>query len=210
MVMKRARLDGVELEYEVKGEGDPVLLIHGSHIGGSFVPLISQPALTEDYLLIRYHRRGFGNSSPTRGKLSVIEQADDARALLEYLKIGPAHVVGHSYGGPIALQLAADCPQAVHTLALLEAALLTVPGGEQVRELVAAAGKLYHNGEWEAAEDLFLGSPGSVLISPAPSLGVWNRHCATWTPTSSPRPRPTTSGCSGQPRRAGSAAPCFS
>lgn len=159
MVMKRARLDGVELEYEVKGEGDPVLLIHGSHIGGSFVPLISQPALTEDYLLIRYHRRGFGNSSPTRGKLSVIEQADDARALLEYLKIGPAHVVGHSYGGPIALQLAADCPQAVHTLALLEAALLTVPGGEQVRELVAAAGKLYHNGEWEAAEDLFLGSP---------------------------------------------------
>lgn len=158
-MMQRVRLNGTEFEYEVKGEGDPVLLVHGSHIGGSFVPLMTQPALTADYLLIRYHRRGFSNSSPTRGRVSVAQQADDARALLEHLEVGPAHVVGHSYGGPISLQLAADFPAAVHTLALLEAALLSVPGGEQVRELVASAGKLYHNGEWEAAEDLFLGSP---------------------------------------------------
>ena len=157
--MRRVRLNGAEFEYEVTGEGDPVLLVHGSHIGGSFVPLLTQPALTDDYLLIRYHRRGFGNSSPTRGRVSVAQQADDARALLEHLEVGPAHVVGHSYGGLIGLQLAADVPEAVHTLALLEAALLTVPGGEQVRELVAVAGKLYRNGDWEAAEDLFLGSP---------------------------------------------------
>ena len=157
--MQRVRLNGADFEYEVKGEGDPVLLIHGSHIGGSFVPLMAQPTLADDYLLIRYHRRGFVNSSPTRGSVSVVQQADDARALLEHLGVGPAHVVGHSYGGPIGLQLAADSAPSVHTLSLLEAALLHVPGGEQVRELVAAAGKLYREGESEAAEDLFLGSP---------------------------------------------------
>ncbi|MDQ2729257.1 MAG: benzoate-CoA ligase family protein [Actinomycetota bacterium] len=157
--MQRVRLGGEDFEYEVKGEGDPVLLMHGSHIGDAFVPLMSQPALTDDYLLIRYHRRGFGNSSLTRSRVSVAQQADDARALLEYLQVGPAHVVGHSYGGPIGLQLAADAPGSVHSLSLLEAALLTVPGGDQVRDLVAGAGSLYRKGEWEAAEDLFLGSP---------------------------------------------------
>ncbi|MDQ2724419.1 MAG: benzoate-CoA ligase family protein [Actinomycetota bacterium] len=157
--MQRVELNGVEFEYETKGQGAPVLLIHGSHIGGSFVPLLNQPALVDDYLVIRYHRRGFGNSSPARGGLSVAQQADDARALLEYLEVGPTHVVGHSYGGLIGLQMAADFPDSLQTLSLLEAALLTVPGGEQVRRLVAVAGELYRKGDWDAAEDLFLGSP---------------------------------------------------
>ena len=51
--MERARVNGVELEYELKGSGEPLLLIHGSHIARSFLPLLAQPSLTEKYTLIR-------------------------------------------------------------------------------------------------------------------------------------------------------------
>src|SRR5947209_18449002 len=101
--MERARVNGVELEYEVKGSGEPVLCLHGSHIARSFLPLLSQPSLTEKYTLIRYHRRGFLGSTPARGPVSIKDQATDVRALLEYLHMSSAHIVGHSYGGAIAL-----------------------------------------------------------------------------------------------------------
>jgi benzoate-CoA ligase family protein len=157
--MERARVNGVELEYELKGSGEPVLLIHGSHICRSFLPLLAQSALTERYTLIRYHRRGFLGSSPARGLVSIREQAADAHALLEYLHMSPAHIVGHSYGGSIALQLAVDAPMCIHSLTLLEAALTTVPHWKAVRELNVATTERYRQGDWEAAVDAFLGSP---------------------------------------------------
>jgi hypothetical protein len=51
--VERARVNGIELDYEIKGYGEPVLLIHGSHVAGSFKPLLAQPALTDEYMLIR-------------------------------------------------------------------------------------------------------------------------------------------------------------
>ena len=153
--MQKVRVNGVYLEYELRGDGEPVLLIHGSHICGSFVPLLAQPALTDHYQLIRYHRRGFGNSTPPKGRFTIAQQADDARALLDRLGVGPAHVVGHSYGGAIALQMAHDSPKSVWSLTLMEAALLTVEGGQEVRDLVAVTSDLYRAGGWEAAADLF-------------------------------------------------------
>jgi pimeloyl-ACP methyl ester carboxylesterase len=168
--MERARVNGVELEYELKGSGEPVLLIHGSHIARSYLPLLAQPALTEKYTLIRYHRRGFLGSSPARGPVSIRDQAADARALLEYLRMSPAHVVGHSYGGSIALQLALDAPAHVQSLVLLEAALTTVPHWKAVRELNIATTARYRQGDWEAAVDAFLGAPAerSAVIRNVP------------------------------------------
>jgi benzoate-CoA ligase family protein len=157
--MERASVNGVELEYELKGSGEPVLLIHGSHVGRSFLPLLAQPSLTEKYTLIQYHRRGFLDSAPARGPVSIKDQAADARALLEHLHMSRAHVVGHSFGGAIALQLALDAPTYVHPLVLLEAALNTVPRWKAVRELNVATAERYRQGDWEAAVDPFLGSP---------------------------------------------------
>lgn len=157
--MQRASVNGAELEYERTGTGEPVLLVHGSHIARSFLPLVAEPTLRSRYSLIRYHRRGFLGSSPPAGPVTIEDQAADARALLDHLGVERAHVVAHSYGGPIALQLAADAPDRVHSLVLLEAALLSVPSAQAVIELVAAAGERYRHGDWEAAQDLFLGSP---------------------------------------------------
>jgi len=49
------------LEYEVRGAGEPVLLIHGSHVAHAFLPLMVEPALADRFRLVRYHRRGSGD-----------------------------------------------------------------------------------------------------------------------------------------------------
>jgi acyl-CoA synthetase (AMP-forming)/AMP-acid ligase II/pimeloyl-ACP methyl ester carboxylesterase len=159
--MQRATVGGgVELEYELRGHGDPVLLIHGSHIARSYLELAAQPALAERYTLIRYHRRGHLGSTPPQGPVSIADQAADARGLLDHLGVGRAHIVGHSSGGTIALQLAADAPERTQSLVLMEPAALRVPLGKTVKELNAYAEERYRQGDWEAAEDLFLGGPG--------------------------------------------------
>src|SRR6184192_313331 len=107
--MQRAKLNGFELEYEVQGTGEPVVFVHGSHVAEAHRCLMSDRAL-KDFRLIRYHRRGFAGSTHPDGALSIQEQAADCAALLRLLEVGRAHVVGHSYGGAISLQLALDAP----------------------------------------------------------------------------------------------------
>jgi pimeloyl-ACP methyl ester carboxylesterase len=60
--MEHAKVNGVELEYEVVGSGEPMLLIHGAHLADELRPLVSDPAL-ERLLLFRFHRRGVGGST---------------------------------------------------------------------------------------------------------------------------------------------------
>jgi pimeloyl-ACP methyl ester carboxylesterase len=122
-VLERARTDGAELEYEVSGTGDPVVFIHGAFIADTFRPLLAEPSLAGHYRLILYHRRGYAGSSRASGPVSVAQEAADCRALLRHLGMDRAHVVGHSYGGDVALQLALDTPRVVYSLALLEPGL---------------------------------------------------------------------------------------
>jgi hypothetical protein len=57
--MEHAKVNGVELAYEVVGSGEPMLLIHGAHIADALQPLVAEPAL-ERLQRIRYHRRVLG------------------------------------------------------------------------------------------------------------------------------------------------------
>ena len=61
--MQRAALDGVELEYEVRGSGEPVLLVYAGAFADWFAPLITEPSLAWQYALINYHRVGYGGGS---------------------------------------------------------------------------------------------------------------------------------------------------
>lgn len=103
--MDKATLDGVELEYEIRGAGEPVVLVHHGAGIDSFNPLLEEPALS-GYRLIRYHRAGYAGSSPPVAPLTFAQEAARFRALLRYLGIDRAHIVGHSASGCIALQIA--------------------------------------------------------------------------------------------------------
>ena len=142
--MERAMVDGLTLEYEEEGSGESVAFIHGAFIADTFRPLLTEPGLGGRYRLISYHRRGYAGSSRTPDPVGVARQAADCRALLEYLDVGRAHVVGHSLGGAIALQLALDAPASVHSLALLEPALFVGAGGPAYREALARGAQRFH------------------------------------------------------------------
>jgi alpha-beta hydrolase superfamily lysophospholipase len=106
--MEHVKVNGVELQYEVVGSGEAMLLIHGAHLADALQPLVTEPALGR-FQRIRYHRRGLGGStSPDdAGPTSVPEQAHDAVRLLDHLGVARAHLAGHSLGGAIALRAGA-------------------------------------------------------------------------------------------------------
>jgi pimeloyl-ACP methyl ester carboxylesterase len=160
--MEHTDVTGTTLEYAVTGAGEPVVCIHGAFIADTFQPLLAEPSLASRYQLITYHRRGYAGSSRIPGPTSIGQQAADCRALLAHLDVERAHVVGHSFGGAVALQLALDAPAVVHSLALIEPGLMIGASGGPYREALARGGRRYQ--EVSAAEvvDEFLQarSPG--------------------------------------------------
>ena len=149
-------IDGAELEFDDRGSGEPVVCIHGSGPADSFLPLALEPPLRDHYRVIRYHRRGSAGSSGVHGPVAMSQHAADCRALLGALGISKAHVVGHSFGGYVALQLAADAPEVVHTLGLFDVGLVT---GSNAEELGVALGPLvaqYTAGDRVGAAHAFL------------------------------------------------------
>lgn len=153
--MKKAAVNGVELEYDVTGTGEPVLLI-SPVLADGFAPLVEQRALADHHQLIRYHKRGWAGSTHPAGAVSVEEHAADALALLEHLDVPRAHVVGHSSGAAVAAQLALDHADRVHDLSLLELSLLSVPSGQNFLEQATPAFEAYAGGRPETAVATFL------------------------------------------------------
>ena len=119
--MPEREVNGVRLHYEEHGAGAPIALIHGC--GGSalgFAPAIEK--LSELGRVITYDRRGCARSERPEPyeRTSVREHADDAAALLGVLATSPAIVIGRSYGGTVASDLALRYPDRVRALVLLE------------------------------------------------------------------------------------------
>jgi pimeloyl-ACP methyl ester carboxylesterase len=120
------------LEVADWGSGEPVVFIQTALTADELRPLATDPAL-EGFRKVLYHRRGYAGSSPVDGPGSIAADATDCAALLDALGIDGAHVVGLSYSGAIALQLAADAPQRVRSLTLIEPPPVHTPGSEQFR-----------------------------------------------------------------------------
>jgi pimeloyl-ACP methyl ester carboxylesterase len=149
--VESADVNGIELEYEVVGSGEPVLLI-SPVLADGFLPLLSEPALADRYQLIPYHKRGWVGSTHTPPPVSIADHAADAAALLNHLGVPRAHVAGHSSGAAVAAQLALDQPETVDTLILLEMSLLSVLSGGAFLEQAGPAFEAYEaattRGRW--------------------------------------------------------------
>jgi pimeloyl-ACP methyl ester carboxylesterase len=122
--MERAKVNGIELEYEIYGSGEPVVLLHGGLLPDENRPMAKEPGLTDHFKVINYHRRGFAGSSKPEGRAQIGDQVADCRALLAHFGVEKVHVVGHSLGGVIGMQLALDAPEMVQTLVLMEPAIM--------------------------------------------------------------------------------------
>jgi pimeloyl-ACP methyl ester carboxylesterase len=116
--MPMIAVNGLDVFYEMRGQGDPVLLVHG--LGSSTEDWEPQvDALARSFKVLAYDVRGHGKTAKPAGTYSVTQFADDAAGLIRALKLQPVHVVGLSMGGMIAFQLAADHPELVRSLVIV-------------------------------------------------------------------------------------------
>ncbi len=111
-------VNDIHLHYEISGQGQPVLLIHG--LGSSIRDWEPQVAeFSRRYQVIVFDLRGHGQSDKPAGPYSLPLFASDTAGLLRALGVDTAHVVGISLGGCVAFQLAVDHPAVLKTMTIV-------------------------------------------------------------------------------------------
>ena len=95
-----AEVNGIKFCYEILGEGDPLILVHG--FGSKKESWIAQfKPFSEHFKVIRFDNRGSGKSHRPKEIYTMEVFADDIAGLMDYLKIDKAHIIGWSLGGMI-------------------------------------------------------------------------------------------------------------
>ena len=122
--MQRSTINGAELAFEVSGNGEPLVMIHGAQGDQSMFSGLA-PAFASKYRVLTFHQRGSGLSEKPHDEYSVGQLADDTAALMDHVGFDSAHILGVSMGGMIALQFALRHPRKVRRLVLG----CTTPGG---------------------------------------------------------------------------------
>ena len=132
-----AAVNGTQLYYEVLGHGDPLVLIHGATLDQRmWEPQIE--VFKDAFTVLRYDVRGFGQSATPE---APYDHADDLCALLNYLDMPSAHVLGLSMGGRIALNFALKHSRRLHSLVTVDTGLegYVFTGGNPAAAVVAKA-----------------------------------------------------------------------
>ncbi|MDQ0109799.1 pimeloyl-ACP methyl ester carboxylesterase [Chitinophaga terrae (ex Kim and Jung 2007)] len=117
-----APANGIEVYYEVYGEGMPIILLHGAYytIELNWGRLIPELAKTRKVIAIEL--QGHGHTPYSDRKLSRATLASDVEKVMDYLKIDSADVAGYSFGGQVAYQFAIQSPKRLRKLVIISAA----------------------------------------------------------------------------------------
>jgi pimeloyl-ACP methyl ester carboxylesterase len=151
--MEHVQFGDVELSYQLREGGERVVLVHASAFVSWYDPLVER--LT-DFSTLRYRRRPRQPESRRYRSITVAEDAATCARLMGRVGWITAHIVGHSYGALVALQLAMDEPDRVASLALLEPAARGISSSEQVTAALAPVIASYKSGDKTGAVDGFL------------------------------------------------------
>jgi 3-oxoadipate enol-lactonase len=116
--MPTAHVNGIDVYYERSGEGPPLLFFNGSMSTLETTGIMVQ-VYAARFDVIAHDQRGLGKTSIPPGPYSMADYAADALALLDHLDIDTCRVVGTSFGGMVAQELAVTAPERVERLALL-------------------------------------------------------------------------------------------
>lgn len=118
--MAEAVLDGVTLAYQQFGEGPDLVFVHGLAASRAFWFVQYAMPLSKHFRVTLFDLRGHGYSSRPAAGYDAVSMAADLTALLDHLGIARCRLVGHSYGGGVALEFALRHPQRVERLAVLD------------------------------------------------------------------------------------------
>ena len=153
--MDHLHFDDIELTYQLHDGGDRerVVLVHASPFVSWYRPLLEH--LTELSTLTYRRRLRRSDGGPYR-PLTVAEDATICARLMDHVGWARAHIVGHSYGALVALQLALDRPERVGSVALLEPAARGISSSAAVAAALQPVIAAYRSGDTAGAIDGFL------------------------------------------------------
>ncbi len=115
--MSYTEINGVNLYYEIHGEGIPLILVAGmASDSQSWLPVIKE--LSRHYRVIIFDNRGVGRTKPQDVAMTIPQIADDCIALIKHLGLSSVNLLGHSMGGFVALDCAIRYPEYVSNLLL--------------------------------------------------------------------------------------------
>ncbi|MBE0433836.1 alpha/beta hydrolase [candidate division WOR-3 bacterium] len=164
--------DSDELEVWVVGEGTPVVMVHGALLWNLFKPLVDELAKKDGYQLIWYHRRGY-RGKPTEA-VELADHAPDIIKILDELEISKAHVVGHSLGANIVLELAMYAPNRLLSAVLLETVMLAqVESAKEFGEVMKPVMAKAESGDFEGASADFIADSVSKEFLERVLPGSW-------------------------------------
>jgi 3-oxoadipate enol-lactonase len=118
MTVPRVKIRDISLHYEITGQGQPLVFIHGLGLSGREWER-QVPCFSERYQVITFDVRGHGRSDKPPSPYNIELFATDTATLIEALAPVPAHVVGHSMGGMIAFQFAVSMPELIKSLVIV-------------------------------------------------------------------------------------------
>lgn len=113
-----ASVNGLKMYYEIKGEGQPVIVLHGG-FGNTelFMPNVSE--LENNYKIIRVDLQGHGRTADIDRPISSHSMANDVAALIQQLNLGKTNIIGYSMGGSVALRLAIQHPELLNKVVII-------------------------------------------------------------------------------------------
>jgi pimeloyl-ACP methyl ester carboxylesterase len=156
--MPFAGVNGQRLYYEVAGEGDLVVLLHGSFADAD---LLEVPAtgVSSGFRALRFDRRGHGRSGPAPGPVPLADEVADLTALLDWFSAGAVHVLGHDDGADLAIAFALEQPARTLSLCLLSPTVEGFPWSAEAVAARAAFVKAFAADPGRTIEERFLTSP---------------------------------------------------
>lgn len=128
-----AELTNGSVWYDVHGQGEPLVLLHGGAVDSRFFEH-NVGALAEEFRVITTDLWGHGRTADREGPFSLQSFATDVAELIERVAGGPAHVLGHSIGSAVALTLAMRRPELVRRL-------VQISGGFDIEADVGTQGR---------------------------------------------------------------------
>jgi pimeloyl-ACP methyl ester carboxylesterase len=140
--MPIAHLADVDIHYETRGDGRPLLLLHGFFgTSADWVHLFDLDALARDHRLIMPDARGHGRSTNPAGVFHHRQTALDVAGLLDHLGLGQVQAIGLSSGGNTLLHLATSAPARVDAMVLIGAPSYFPPPARAIMAAVAVEGR---------------------------------------------------------------------
>jgi len=118
MTEQFADVNGIKISYEMAGEGEPLILVHG--FGAKKESWIATfPVLSKHFKVIRFDNRGAGNSDRPKGNYTMEVFADDIKGLMDFLGLKKVNIAGWSLGGMIVQNFVLKYPDKVNKMILI-------------------------------------------------------------------------------------------